>query len=618
MATKTWRLTVSGLGSSGAPLHDVSVQAENWMTALREGRTKIGEQGGVPTGASCAVAPDGKVTILDPAAQRAYVITSLKGDAAAAPASSVPPPAAAAVSVPAAPAQAVEQQPVPQQPVAAEPPAPVAAPLGPQPGEHATSSVPGQGSKGIGKRTMAYEGPLPFQVPPTSAAPQQAPAPEAPVAQTPAPATLSKPAPARIDQKIDMATAAYVSPAKAGSMPPAVAPVAAPVQAAPSPELINPVNPVFPAAAPLPTAPAPNTTEREQVNTSSTIEVSPEAYIPSQPPPAPAGVSVVGLAPEPSSPGHGIHMQLLSERSDDPTPENPLTYRERTLVVPDGTALNVCEQLIREELSRVQSEIAEIPPGKFINLALFDHVWTKRPQRRPLVTLQWKDWRGDPEISFPPRTPPTMMPPGMSIPPPGARGRRTSAPPAEQDERLANAFEACQDLFFLKSAVEALEFVVRLLRETVPSEAITSALYDINTDEFRVVALDGPGSGEKRGEAIPSNAGIFGAAAASIGTALVVDDVHADSRFDPGADGRIGVEPRNMLMYALVHERRLLGMLQLVNRSGRDYFGRGDVNVVTYIGKQLTEFLHAKRIEEKEIDPNGAAGPVPKGTRGRR
>ncbi|MCA9583628.1 MAG: hypothetical protein KC416_17640, partial [Myxococcales bacterium] len=44
------------------------------MAALRAGREKLGEKEGVPAGASCAVASDGRVTIMDPVAQRSYLL----------------------------------------------------------------------------------------------------------------------------------------------------------------------------------------------------------------------------------------------------------------------------------------------------------------------------------------------------------------------------------------------------------------------------------------------------------------------------------------------------------------------------------------------------------------
>ncbi|MBW2465475.1 MAG: hypothetical protein JRH11_27760, partial [Deltaproteobacteria bacterium] len=74
MATKTWRLVVTELGGS-APLSDVSVEATNWMAAMKAGRAAAGEDGGVPPGASCAVAPGGQVTIHDPVARKTYTLT---------------------------------------------------------------------------------------------------------------------------------------------------------------------------------------------------------------------------------------------------------------------------------------------------------------------------------------------------------------------------------------------------------------------------------------------------------------------------------------------------------------------------------------------------------------
>src|SRR5690606_1899619 len=93
--------------------------------------------------------------------------------------------------------------------------------------------------------------------------------------------------------------------------------------------------------------------------------------------------------------------------------------------------------------------------------------------------------------------------------------------PASPDDRLASAFEALQDLFFLSTPLEGLEFVVRLLDDLIPCEAASACLYDINTDEFRFVALTGPGADERRGEGVPRLVGLFGAASLCAGEALL-------------------------------------------------------------------------------------------------
>ncbi len=501
MSQKTWRLVVTELGGSSA-LHEVTVEAANWMSALKTGRAELGEAGGVPTGASCAVAPDGKVTIHDPMARRTYVLTP---DVAKSFTRNKP-------SGPRIPADGAAEE----------------------------ESAPAQK---VSKKTIAYAAP-PLggggQVP---ASPQATPAPEP--AQAPA-------------------AAAAPPPAQAAAAP-------EPAQVAPAPQPA----PAQPAPAPAPAQPAP------------------AQPAPAQPAPVPA----------PSC-------ELLSGRDEDPSEQSPLHYRERTFVVPEGTPKEAAEAALRERFEALRQQLAGEPPGKFFNLAVFDHRWEGRPKRPPVVTLQWKDWRGDPETSYPleaklaakaarareaapspaPAAQPKTAPPSAG--PPARRRTRTD----EQDARLAHAFEAAQDLFFLSTPAEGLDFAIRLLDELIPSEAASACLYDINTDEFRFVALSGPGADERKGEAVPSRTGLLGAAAERVGAAFIAADVTNDPRFDPGIDGRVGLEPRNALYMSLHHQGRLFGVLQLINRRDRDAFGQADAEVVGYVGKQLSEFLYQARI----------------------
>src|SRR5688500_2799416 len=74
VTVKKWRLVVTALGGS-APLSETRVDAGNWMTALTLARKSIGESGGVPPGASCSVAPDGRVTIHDAVLRKTYLLS---------------------------------------------------------------------------------------------------------------------------------------------------------------------------------------------------------------------------------------------------------------------------------------------------------------------------------------------------------------------------------------------------------------------------------------------------------------------------------------------------------------------------------------------------------------
>ncbi len=288
-------------------------------------------------------------------------------------------------------------------------------------------------------------------------------------------------------------------------------------------------------------------------------------------------------ADAPKGSTEGVRWELNTQRDADPSPSNPLCYRERTYVVPAGTPADVAEAIARERLAALRAALENRPPGKFLNLAVFDHRWSERPERPPLVTIQFKDWQGDPVVD---------RPLGQVTPSAPAPRRRASTD--ENDARLADAFEACQDLLFLSTPLEALEFITKLLGDLIPSEAIGACLYDIDDDVYRTVVATGPGSEERRAQALPSARGLLGVASARH-VPLQIDTPQADDRFDPEIDGRPGLEVRNLLYLSLQHGGRNLGMLQLLNRAGASSFLASDADLAMYIGAQLSQFLYQAR-----------------------
>jgi hypothetical protein len=405
VTTKKWRLVVTPL-SGTTSLHQLEVEAPNWMGALRAARKEMGEGGGLPSGASCAVAPDGTVTILDSESRRKFLLT----------------PGAAIVAAPA--------------PAAAQP---------------AQPPIDAAGNKN-GKVTSATDKKRPFQ------------------------------------------TIGYDS-----------------------------------ARLTPPTAP------RQE-------------------------------------------LEVLITRDEDPTSDNPLTYRERAYLIPKGMSVSEAEAGLRFTLAGLQTQLAATSRGKFINLAAFDHRWIEQPKRPPLVVLEWRDWRGEPAVDYP-----AAEHGGSSIP-------RDHEP----DDRLASVFEALHELAHLSTPAEGLEFVVHLLETTVPCAAIAACLYDINTDELRFVALTGPGENALRGTAVPRNQGLLGRAAGIDHGALLIRNIAEEPGYAASSDGRPGLDAQNMLLRPLVHEGRLLGLLQLINRA-TGAFSAPDQHLVNYAADRLAAFLREAR-----------------------
>lgn len=123
---------------------------------------------------------------------------------------------------------------------------------------------------------------------------------------------------------------------------------------------------------------------------------------------------------------------MFMSRSQEPKPEAPITYREQACAVAPGTSREAVEALLRERWLAMKSELASHPSGQLVQIAVFDHEFAHRPQRAPLGTLAWKDWRGDPVLGFPGFGVPSP-PLTKSVPPPSAAAEpspRAVEPPA--------------------------------------------------------------------------------------------------------------------------------------------------------------------------------------------
>jgi hypothetical protein len=287
---------------------------------------------------------------------------------------------------------------------------------------------------------------------------------------------------------------------------------------------------------------------------------------------------IVGGAPAvpklPPSDSEPILLELLLERNEEPSPENPLCYRERAFLMPEAATALQAEAALRVQLSELQ-RLLEGRTHRFVILAAFDHRWQKTPERPPTVVLQWRDWRDEVKVEYP------------------AAVHFSAAPPAGEvtDQRLADAFAAAEELSQLSNPVLGLEFVLGLLEQTVPAEATSVCLYDPHSDELRFAAVAGPFAASMEGYGVPRTGGLFAQAVRAAHQASVFSDVLVEPAFNPLIDSRPGLSPRNMLLRPVLHELRLLGMLQFINRRGEPTFTTQDIHVANYVAERLADFL---------------------------
>jgi len=112
--------------------------------------------------------------------------------------------------------------------------------------------------------------------------------------------------------------------------------------------------------------------------------------------------------------------QLLRKREEEPTEKTPIAYREYAYAVAEGTGVREAEVLLWLRFRELRQGLEGRPPGQFVQLAVFDHVFERRPKRPPLATLAWKDWRGNPVVQFPGSAARPSGPPPAALPEPAA------------------------------------------------------------------------------------------------------------------------------------------------------------------------------------------------------
>jgi putative methionine-R-sulfoxide reductase with GAF domain len=146
---------------------------------------------------------------------------------------------------------------------------------------------------------------------------------------------------------------------------------------------------------------------------------------------ATAAKQVKAPPPAPPAPSAMITHKVHSSREENASSSSPLTYREFVYVVPEGTSEDAAKALLLECLDTVVKGLGQAQ-HKFVQMAVFDHAYQGRPQRKPIATLAWKDWRGEPVVLFPGRPDEPAKeasPPAKETPAPATVHKTTPPPP---------------------------------------------------------------------------------------------------------------------------------------------------------------------------------------------
>ncbi len=180
----------------------------------------------------------------------------------------------------------------------------------------------------------------------------------------------------------------------------------------------------------------------------------------------------------------------------------------------------------------------------------------------------------------------------MKAPAPRPRLLARSAPELKAEEVLSELFHQVADLGSKRSRQEGLSFLLDLAMEKIGCEAGSVFLSQPGVSELGFAVTRGPKAEEIRrlGLTVPVGVGIVGFCAQE-DVCLAVSDVQKDSRWYRRVSEAIGYATSSLLCAPISSAGRVLGALEVLNKSGKDPFDSSDLAVLSYLAHQAAEFL---------------------------
>ncbi|MDX6451299.1 MAG: hypothetical protein QOH16_1348 [Gaiellaceae bacterium] len=137
---------------------------------------------------------------------------------------------------------------------------------------------------------------------------------------------------------------------------------------------------------------------------------------------------------------------------------------------------------------------------------------------------------------------------------------------------------------------ELLRSIVEVARSIFRARGSSIWLYDEDTDELVFAAVASPEEQSLLGMRMPSSKGIAGWVL-SARTPLVIADLQNDVRFAVDVAEKTGYVPKGLMAVPLLHDERVLGVLQVLDRPSNARFSLDEMELLGMFATQAAVAL---------------------------
>jgi GAF domain-containing protein len=143
--------------------------------------------------------------------------------------------------------------------------------------------------------------------------------------------------------------------------------------------------------------------------------------------------------------------------------------------------------------------------------------------------------------------------------------------------------------------LELLRSITEAARRLFDAKACSLALLTEDEAELRFVTASGAGAESVRDLRMPAGRGIAGWVVTS-GQAIAIDDVRKDPRFAAGVAQGTGYVPTSILAMPLETERRILGVIEVLDRAPERLAAGTDVELLAVFAAQAALALESNSV----------------------
>jgi GAF domain-containing protein len=154
---------------------------------------------------------------------------------------------------------------------------------------------------------------------------------------------------------------------------------------------------------------------------------------------------------------------------------------------------------------------------------------------------------------------------------------------------------------------ELLRSIVEVARSIFRARGSSIWLYDEDTDELVFAAVANPDEQSLLGMRMPSSKGVAGWVL-SARTPLVIEDLQNDLRFAVDVAEKTGYVPQGLMAVPLLHDERVLGVLQVLDRPSNSRFSLEEMELLGMFATQAAvalDLLASARRARAALDGKG-------------